>query len=72
MLKTLLEFENAILDLFIDNKITDEVSEKLIWQLLMSFYRDELIKRPQNREAIIETIEKQKDTLLLNVFGGQS
>jgi len=68
MMRTLLDFENAILDLFEKNRITIQ-DAKIVWTLLTALYEDELIQEPQRREAIIENIERQKGQLLVNILG---
>jgi hypothetical protein len=67
--KTLLYFENAILDLFEQNRITIEGAKTVLWTLLTAIYEDELIEEPQRRETIIENIERQKEQLLVNILG---
>jgi hypothetical protein len=37
--------------------------------LLTAIYEDELIEEPQCRETIIESIERQKEQLLVNILG---
>ena len=41
---TLLDFENAILDLFEKNRITIQDAKIVIWTLLTAIYDDELIE----------------------------
>jgi hypothetical protein len=65
----LLDFENAILDLFEDNRITIQDAKVVLWTLLTAIYEDELIEEPQRRETIILNIERQKDNLLVNILG---
>ena len=69
--RTLLDFENAILDLFEKNRITIQDAKIVLWTLLTTkkVYEDELIEEPQRRETIIENIERQKETLLINILG---
>jgi hypothetical protein len=67
--RTLLEFENAILDLFESNRITIHDAKIVLWTLLTAIYEDELIQEPQGRETIIENIERQKEQLLVNILG---
>ena len=55
-MRTLLEFENAVLDLFEDNRITLEGAKTVLWALLTAIYEDELIEEPHRRETIIENI----------------
>ena len=69
MMKTLLDFENAVLDLFENNRITIEDAKIVLWTLLTAIYEDELIEEPQGRETIIENIERQKEQLLVNILG---
>ncbi len=66
---TPLDFENAILDLFENNKITTEGAKTVLWTLLTAIYEDELIEEPERRETIIENIERQKEQLLVNILG---
>jgi hypothetical protein len=69
---TLLDFENAVLDLFENNRITIEGAKTVLWTLLAAIYEDELIKKieePHHREIIISNIEKQKELLLENILG---
>jgi hypothetical protein len=49
----LLDFENAILDLFEKNRITIQDAKIVLWILLTAIYEDELIQEPQRRETII-------------------
>jgi hypothetical protein len=65
----LLDFENAILDLFEKNRITIQDAKTVLWTLLTAIYEDELIEEPQRRENIIENIERQKEQLLVNILG---
>jgi len=60
-MRTLLDFENAILDLFEKNRITIQDAKTVLWTLLTAIYEDELIQEPQLRETIIENIERQKE-----------
>jgi hypothetical protein len=66
---TLLDFENAILDLFEKNRITIQDAKTVLWTLLTAIYEDELIEEPPRRETIIENIERQKEQLLVNILG---
>ena len=68
-MRTLLEFENAVLDLFEDNRITLEGAKTVLWALLTAIYEDELIVEPHRRETVIENIERQKEQLLINILG---
>ena len=68
-MRTLLDFENAILDLFEKNRITIQDAKIVLWTLLTAIYEDELIEEPQHRETIIEDIERQKEQLLVNILG---
>ena len=63
MMRTLLDFENAVLDLFENNRITVQDAKTVLWTLLSAVYEDELIEEPQRRETIIENIERQKEQL---------
>jgi hypothetical protein len=69
MMRTLLDFENAILDLFERNKITVDGAKTVLWQLLTVLYEDELIEEPHRRDTIISNIEQQKELLLENILG---
>jgi hypothetical protein len=64
-----LYFENAILDLFEQNRITIQGAKTVLWTLLTVIYEDELIEEPQRRETIIDNIEGQKEQLLVNILG---
>ena len=66
--RTLLDFENAILDLFEKNRIAIQDAKTVLWTLLSAVYEDELIEEPQRRETIIENIERQKEQLLGNIL----
>jgi hypothetical protein len=66
--RTLLDFENAILDLLEKNRITIQDAKIVLWTLLTAIYEDEL-EEPQRRENIIENIERQKEQLLVNILG---
>jgi len=67
--RTMLDFENDILDLFEKNRITIQDAKIVLWTLLTAIYEDELIEEPQHRETIIEDIERQKEQLLVNILG---
>jgi hypothetical protein len=67
--RTLLDFENAVLDLFENNRITIEDAKTVLRTLLAAIYEDELIEEPHRREIIISNIEKQKEQLLVNILG---
>jgi hypothetical protein len=67
--RTLLDFENAILDLFEKNRITIQDAKTVLWTLLTAIYEDELIDEPLRRETIVENIERQKELLLVNILG---
>ena len=67
--RTLLDFEDAILDLFEKNRITIQDAKIVLWTLLTAIYEDDLIEESQRRETIIENIERQKETLLINILG---
>jgi hypothetical protein len=66
---TLLDFENAILDLFEDNRIPIQDAKIVLWTILTAIYEDELIEEPHRREIIISNIEQQKELLLENFLG---
>jgi len=59
-MRTLLDFENDILDLFEKNRITIQDAKIVLWTLLTAIYEDELIEEPQHPETIIENIERQQ------------
>ena len=67
-MRTLLDFENAILDLFEKNRITIQDAKIVSWTLLTAIYEDELIEEPQRQENIIENVERQKEQLLVNIL----
>ena len=67
--KTLLDFDNAVLDLFERNRITVDGAKTVLWQLLTALYEDELIEEPHRRDTIISNIERQKEFLLINILG---
>jgi hypothetical protein len=67
--RTMLDFENAILDLFEKNRITVQDAKIVLWTLLTAIYEDELVEEPQRRETIIENIERQKEQPLVNILG---
>ncbi|MFY9797554.1 MAG: hypothetical protein WAJ93_17850 [Candidatus Nitrosopolaris sp.] len=67
-MRTLLDFENAVLDLFENNRITFEGAKTVLWTLLAAIYEDELIEEPHRRETIINNIERQKEQLLVNIL----
>ena len=69
--RTLLDFENAILDLFENNRITVQDAKIVLWTLLTAIYEDELIEEPMRRETIVENIERQKEQLLVNILGSR-
>jgi hypothetical protein len=64
----LLDFENAILDLFEKNRITIQDAKTVLWTLLTAIYEDELIEEPQRQESILENVERQKEQLLVNIL----
>jgi hypothetical protein len=66
---TLLDFENAILDLFEDNRIPVQDAKIVLWTILTAIYNNELVEEPERREIIISNIERQKDLLLINILG---
>jgi hypothetical protein len=66
---TLLDFENAILDLFEDNRIPVQDAKIVLWTVLTAIYEYELVEESERRETIIENIERQKELLLENVLG---
>jgi hypothetical protein len=70
-MRTLLDYENAVLNLFEGNDITIEGAKTALWTLLAAIYEDELIEEPQRRETIIENIERQKEQLLVNILGSR-
>ena len=66
--KTLLDFENAVLELFEENRITLDAAKIVLWTLLAAIYEDELTEEPHRRETIIENIERQKEQLIVNIL----
>jgi hypothetical protein len=66
---TLLDFENAILDLFEDNRIPVQDAKIVLWTILTAIYNNELVEEPERREIIINNIERQKELLLINILG---
>lgn len=70
-MRTLLDVENAILDIFEKNKITFDGAKTALWQLLAAFYQDELVEDPHRRETIISNIESQKECFL-RIFWGRN
>ena len=65
------QFENAVLDLFEDNRITLEGAKTVLWTLLTAIYEDELIEEPHRRETVIENIERQKERATYQYFGSE-
>jgi hypothetical protein len=66
---TLLDFENAILDLFEDNRIPFQDAKIVLWTILTAIYNNELVEEPERREIIFSNIERQKELLLINILG---
>jgi hypothetical protein len=66
---TLLDFENAILDLFEDNRTPVQDAKIVLWTILTAIYNNELVEEPERREIIINNIERQKELLLINILG---
>ena len=66
---TLLDFENAILDLFEYNRIPVQDGKIVLWTILTAIYNNELVDEPERREIIINNIERQKESLLINILG---
>jgi hypothetical protein len=66
---TLLDFENAILNLFEDNRISVQDAKIVLWTILTAIYNNELVEEPERREIIINNIERQKELLLINILG---
>ena len=64
-MRTLLDFENSILDLFEKNRITIQDAKTVLWTPLTAIYEDELIEGPKRRE----NVERQKVQLLVNILG---
>ena len=69
MTTTLLDFENAILDLFEKNRITIQDAKIVLWTILTAIYEDELVEEPECREIIINNIQRQKEQLFVNILG---
>lgn len=59
--KTLSDFQNAVLDLFEENRITLDGAKIVLWTLLAAIYEDELIDEPKRRKTIINNIEAEGD-----------
>jgi hypothetical protein len=57
MMLTLLDYENAILDLFEHNRIPVQDAKIVLWTILTAIYEDELVEEPERREIIIDSIE---------------
>jgi hypothetical protein len=68
-LSRLLDFENAILDLFEDKRIPVKDAKIVLWTILTAIYNNELVEELERRETIINNIERQKELLLINIFG---
>ncbi|MFY9797321.1 MAG: hypothetical protein WAK17_10095 [Candidatus Nitrosopolaris sp.] len=66
---TLLDFENAMLDLFEDNRIPVQDVKIVLWTILTAIYNNELVEEPERREIIISDIERQKELLFTNILG---
>ncbi|MFZ0222602.1 MAG: hypothetical protein WAM42_13040 [Candidatus Nitrosopolaris sp.] len=66
---TLLDFENAMLDLFEDNRIPVQDAKIVLWTILTAIYNNELVEEPERREIIISDIERQKELLFTNILG---
>ena len=66
---TLLDFENAVFDLFEDNRIPVQDAKIVLWTILTAIYNNELVEEPERREIIINNIERQKELLLINIVG---
>jgi len=66
---TLFDFENAILDLFEYNRIPVQDGKIVLWTILTAIYNNELVDEPERREIIINNIERQKESLLINILG---
>ncbi|MFZ0513253.1 MAG: hypothetical protein WAM14_16710 [Candidatus Nitrosopolaris sp.] len=60
---------DEILDTFVKNDIEPEDAKSVLWVILTSIYETELIEYPSAREKIIDTVENQKETLLINILG---
>ena len=69
MMRTLLDFENAILDMFENNRIPVQHAKIVLWTILTAIYNNELVEEPERREIIISNIELQKELLLINILG---
>jgi hypothetical protein len=66
---TLLDFENAMLHLFEDNRIPVQDAKIVLWTILTAIYNNELVEEPERREIIISHIERQKELLFTNILG---
>jgi hypothetical protein len=50
MVRTPLDFENAILDMFENNRITVQDAKIVLWTLLTAIYEDELVQEDYRRK----------------------
>jgi len=58
LLEPLLEFENAILDLFEKNRITIQDAKTVLWTLLTDIYEDELCRSiPANMNILSSNLD---------------
>ena len=55
--------------LFEDNRIPVQDAKIVLWTVLTAIYEDELVEEPERREIIINSIERQKELLLINILG---
>jgi len=67
MMRTLLHFENAVLDFFEKNRISIEGAKIVLWTLLAAIYEDELIEESNRRETIRYVPIKNSLIVLLDV-----
>jgi hypothetical protein len=67
--KTHDDLGNTILCLIEKKKMCNPCVKEVLWSLLDTFYEEELVEDPKNRDDIIEDIEEQKKVLLCNIFG---
>jgi hypothetical protein len=59
----LTSLENAILDLFEDNRIPVQDAKIVLWTILTAIYNNELVEEPERREIIINNIEQYYNKL---------
>jgi hypothetical protein len=60
---------NAILRLIEKKKMCNPCVKEVLWSLLDTFYEEDLVANPKDRDDIIDDVEQQKKVLLCNIFG---